>query len=130
MPSVLVSTEIVIGLLLVIALIVLGATYLRRRYIAGGQQLTLCGYRASGSDRWHLGLMRLAHPDAGDVYGRSKLLGEVDAPNAVTLRTSMIGHELGGAYGLLMRAFDAFMAAIDERLSALERRAADVVLEE
>ncbi|HEX5967732.1 MAG TPA: DUF2550 domain-containing protein [Intrasporangium sp.] len=60
MPSVLVSTEIVIGLLLVIALIVLGATYLRRRYIAGGQQLTLCGYRASGSDRWHLGLMRLA----------------------------------------------------------------------
>lgn len=41
-------------------------------------------------------------PDAYDLYGRSKLLGEVDAPNAVTLRTSIIGHELGGgANGLV-----------------------------
>ena len=35
--------------------------------------------------------------DADDLYGRSKLLGEVDYPNAVTLRTSIIGHELAGA---------------------------------
>jgi dTDP-4-dehydrorhamnose reductase len=40
-------------------------------------------------------------PDAEDLYGRSKLLGEVDYPNAVTLRTSIIGHELEGAHGLL-----------------------------
>ena len=41
-------------------------------------------------------------PDALDLYGRSKLLGEVDAPNAVTLRTSIIGPELGGgAQGLV-----------------------------
>ena len=33
-------------------------------------------------------------PDAYDLYGRSKLLGEVDYPNAITLRTSIIGHEL------------------------------------
>ena len=33
-------------------------------------------------------------PDAQDLYGRSKLLGEVDLPNAITLRTSIIGHEL------------------------------------
>lgn len=33
-------------------------------------------------------------PDAEDLYGRSKLLGEVAGPNAVTLRTSMIGREL------------------------------------
>lgn len=33
-------------------------------------------------------------PDAHDLYGRSKLLGEVDYPNALTLRTSIIGHEL------------------------------------
>jgi dTDP-4-dehydrorhamnose reductase len=33
-------------------------------------------------------------PDAEDLYGRTKLLGEVDYPNAVTLRTSIIGHEL------------------------------------
>jgi dTDP-4-dehydrorhamnose reductase len=39
--------------------------------------------------------------DAEDVYGRSKWLGEVDYPHAVTLRTSMIGPELGTAYGLL-----------------------------
>lgn len=39
--------------------------------------------------------------DAQDLYGRSKLLGEVDYPNAVTLRTSIIGHELAGAHGLV-----------------------------
>jgi dTDP-4-dehydrorhamnose reductase len=41
-------------------------------------------------------------PDATDLYGRSKLLGEVDCENAITLRTSIIGHELsGGARSLL-----------------------------
>lgn len=40
-------------------------------------------------------------PDATDLYGRSKLLGEVDAPHAITLRTSIIGHELAGAHGLV-----------------------------
>lgn len=32
--------------------------------------------------------------DAYDLYGRSKYLGEVDYENAITLRTSIIGHEL------------------------------------
>jgi dTDP-4-dehydrorhamnose reductase len=41
-------------------------------------------------------------PDAGDVYGKSKHLGEVDgSAHVVTLRTSTIGHELKSAYGLL-----------------------------
>ncbi|MFD0739056.1 dTDP-4-dehydrorhamnose reductase family protein [Lysobacter koreensis] len=40
-------------------------------------------------------------PDATDLYGRSKLLGEVDYPHAITLRTSIIGHELGSANGLI-----------------------------
>jgi dTDP-4-dehydrorhamnose reductase len=41
-------------------------------------------------------------PDPLDLYGRSKLLGEVvEAPNAVTLRTSMIGRELFGHRSLL-----------------------------
>ncbi len=40
-------------------------------------------------------------PDAYDLYGRSKLLGEVDYPNAITLRTSIIGHELSGARSLI-----------------------------
>lgn len=40
-------------------------------------------------------------PDANDLYGRSKYLGEVDYEHAVTLRTSIIGHELASAHGLL-----------------------------
>lgn len=40
-------------------------------------------------------------PDAYDLYGRSKFLGEVDYPNAITLRTSIIGHELAGNRSLI-----------------------------
>jgi dTDP-4-dehydrorhamnose reductase len=40
-------------------------------------------------------------PDARDLYGRSKLLGEVGYPHSVTLRTSIIGHELQSAHGLV-----------------------------
>ena len=40
-------------------------------------------------------------PDADDLYGRSKLMGEVDYENAVTLRTSIIGHELDTSHALL-----------------------------
>lgn len=40
-------------------------------------------------------------PDATDVYGRSKALGELDEPNTVTIRTSMIGPELTRGLGLL-----------------------------
>ncbi|MBD8548170.1 dTDP-4-dehydrorhamnose reductase family protein [Sphingomonas sp. CFBP 8760] len=39
--------------------------------------------------------------DARDLYGMSKYLGEVDYPNAVTLRTSIIGHELGTSLSLV-----------------------------
>lgn len=39
--------------------------------------------------------------DANDLYGRSKYLGEVDYPHAITLRTSIIGHELQSAHGLI-----------------------------
>lgn len=41
-------------------------------------------------------------PDAFDLYGRSKLLGEVvDRENTVTLRTSIIGWQLGEPTGLV-----------------------------
>lgn len=40
-------------------------------------------------------------PDATDLYGRSKLLGEVTGPGSLTLRTSIIGHELRDGSGLL-----------------------------
>jgi len=39
--------------------------------------------------------------DARDVYGKSKALGEVEYPHAITLRTSTIGHELQSRNGLL-----------------------------
>lgn len=39
--------------------------------------------------------------DADDLYGRSKFLGEVDYPHAITLRTSIIGHEMEGKRSLI-----------------------------
>jgi dTDP-4-dehydrorhamnose reductase len=40
-------------------------------------------------------------PDAADVYGKTKFLGEVDGEAALTLRTSFIGRELNTTRGLL-----------------------------
>jgi dTDP-4-dehydrorhamnose reductase len=40
-------------------------------------------------------------PDANDIYGVAKLLGEISEPHAFTLRTSIIGHELQSRGGLL-----------------------------
>lgn len=41
------------------------------------------------------------YPDADDLYGRSKLLGEVTDPHTLTLRTSIIGPELSRKTSLL-----------------------------
>lgn len=41
-------------------------------------------------------------PDADDLYGRSKYLGEIhNQEHVITLRTSTIGHETGSRHGLL-----------------------------
>jgi dTDP-4-dehydrorhamnose reductase len=40
-------------------------------------------------------------PDADDIYGKTKALGEVLYGDALTIRTSTIGHELNTNYGLL-----------------------------
>ncbi|MDA9068894.1 SDR family oxidoreductase [Gammaproteobacteria bacterium] len=40
-------------------------------------------------------------PDCQDIYGMTKYLGEVDHEKHITLRTSMIGHELGSNVSLL-----------------------------
>jgi len=40
-------------------------------------------------------------PDPVDLYGRSKLLGEVCKSGVLTIRTSVIGRQLTGSYGLL-----------------------------
>lgn len=40
--------------------------------------------------------------DAEDLYGKSKYIGELhNSPHAITLRTSIIGHELGTSFALL-----------------------------
>lgn len=40
--------------------------------------------------------------DAEDLYGRSKYIGELhSAPHAITLRTSIIGHELNSSHALV-----------------------------
>ena len=41
------------------------------------------------------------NPDPIDVYGKSKLLGELDSENIITIRKSVIGHELDSKKGLL-----------------------------
>jgi len=41
------------------------------------------------------------NPDPVDLYGRSKLLGEVTGPGCLTIRTSLIGRELSGFHSLL-----------------------------
>ena len=42
-----------------------------------------------------------APPDPEDVYGRSKLLGEIEGPNSLTLRSSVVGRELRGRSSLV-----------------------------
>ena len=39
--------------------------------------------------------------NASDLYGRTKYLGEISYPHCITLRTSIIGHELKGYRGLV-----------------------------
>ncbi|MDN5768755.1 MAG: DUF2550 domain-containing protein [Humibacillus sp.] len=58
MPTALFSTEIVVGTLLLLVVFVLATTFLRRRVIARGLPLTLCGLRESGRRRWRLGHIR------------------------------------------------------------------------
>jgi dTDP-4-dehydrorhamnose reductase len=45
-------------------------------------------------------------PDAGDLYGRTKQLGEVSSPGTLTLRTSIIGRELTTSQGILEWALE------------------------
>ena len=39
--------------------------------------------------------------DSYDAYGKTKFLGEVNSPNHLTIRTSIIGHELDSEFSLL-----------------------------
>jgi len=50
------------------------------------------------------------YADGRDLYGLSKLIGEVDYSNAVTMRTSIIGHELNSNHSLV----DWFLSQNDD----------------
>jgi dTDP-4-dehydrorhamnose reductase len=65
-------------------------------------------------------------PDPDDLYGRSKLLGEVSGEGCLTVRSSMIGRELGTDRGLVEwalsqrgRAVRGFRRAIFSGLTTL-----------
>jgi dTDP-4-dehydrorhamnose reductase len=66
-------------------------------------------------------------PDPEDLYGRSKLLGEVAGEGCLTVRTSMIGRELGTDRGLVEwvlsqrgRTVRGFRRAVFSGLTTLE----------
>jgi dTDP-4-dehydrorhamnose reductase len=56
-------------------------------------------------------------PDAEDLYGRTKLTGEVGDEGCLTIRTSMIGRELKGSHGLL----EWFLSQRDGRVRGFKR---------
>lgn len=64
--------------------------------------------------------------DPDDLYGRSKLLGEVGDPHAVTLRTALVGRELETRHGLVewflgeSGAVRGFTRAVFSGLTTLE----------
>ncbi len=56
-------------------------------------------------------------PDPDDLYGRTKLLGEVSGEGCLTIRTSMIGRELEGSHGLV----EWFLAQEGKRVRGFKR---------
>ncbi len=56
-------------------------------------------------------------PDPEDLYGRSKLLGEVEGAGCLTLRTSMIGREPQTSFGLV----EWFLAQDGKEVSGYRR---------
>ena len=40
-------------------------------------------------------------PDSSDLYGLSKLLGEINSKHSLTIRTSIIGHSINSNHGLI-----------------------------
>ena len=41
------------------------------------------------------------YPDSNEIYGVSKFLGEITSDPHLTIRTSIVGHELETSFGLL-----------------------------
>ncbi|MBP7475338.1 MAG: SDR family oxidoreductase [Pyrinomonadaceae bacterium] len=56
-------------------------------------------------------------PDADDIYGKTKLRGEVVAPNCLTIRTSMFGRELDSSHSLI----EWFLSMRNQTISGFTR---------
>ena len=72
-------------------------------------------------------ILRKDLPDPLDIYGKSKLMGELDHDNCLTIRKSVIGHELITKEGLMLDWFlsrndkvDGYEKAIFSGLTVLE----------
>ena len=71
-------------------------------------------------------------PDADDLYGRTKLLGELSGPGCLTVRTSILGRELSATTGLaewfLAQRGKRAMGYTHARFSGLTTRALAALL--
>jgi hypothetical protein len=80
--SPLVTTELILGSVALLALAFVAFVWLRRRYIAGGRQLMLCALRTEAEPRWRLGLARLS----GDNLEWFSVVGPSLRPEQTWLR--------------------------------------------
>lgn len=64
-----------------------------KRFVHISTDCVFCGARGSYTED--------DLPDATDLYGRSKLLGEATGPGSLTVRTSIIGREVESSFGLV-----------------------------
>ena len=58
MPDLWLASEVLVGACLFVAGLVLGAVFVRRRLIARGKPLTVCGLREHDEDHWRYGFVR------------------------------------------------------------------------
>lgn len=58
MDRLLLTSELLVGGALLVALVMLAAIFTRRRLIAHGKPLTVCALREPADHRWHFGLAR------------------------------------------------------------------------
>lgn len=94
MPTALALVEMAVGVLVVVGLLFLLGTFVRRRAIARGRVLTICARRAHDGDRWRLGLTRLgtSHLEWFSMMGLTRRPAfswdraglDLDAPSGLT----------------------------------------------
>lgn len=123
MPSAIVFLEVVLGVLITLTVLAVVGTFVRRRVIAGGTALTVCGLRSSQNRRWRLGLMRYG-PDALEWFllggfsvrpryrwDRSAMLLEAPRDLGRSESVSLIPSAVAVAVTMPQNAFELAMSA-------------------